>query len=69
MLATLTALAVPLAACQKAPEPALDQEEGNAIENAGAEIEAVPEDGLAAPADAINDMESQGAGDTTGHGD
>lgn len=62
ILAVMAAFAMPLAACQKAPEPSLDQEEGNAVDNAVAEIENVPEDGLVAPDSAINDMESQSRG-------
>ena len=59
VLAALAGLMAPLAACQKAPEPSLDQEEGNAVDNAVAEIETVPDDGLAAPDGSINDMESE----------
>ena len=58
-LVALAGLMAPLAACQKAPEPSLDQEQGNAVDNAVAEIETVPDDGLAAPDGSINDMESE----------
>lgn len=67
VLTALAGLTMPLAACQKAPEPSLDQEEGNAVDNAVADIENVPDDGLAAPDGAINDMESEsgeGGGNT-----
>lgn len=68
MLAAAIALTSPLAACSKAPEPSLDQEEGNAVDNAIGEIEDVPEDGLAAPDSVMNDMESQSGGaDTNGN--
>jgi hypothetical protein len=65
-LAALAGLMAPLAACQKAPEPPLDQEEGNAVDDAVGEIENVPDDSLAAPDDAINDMESM-SGEATGN--
>lgn len=68
LVAVLAGLMAPIAACQKAPEPSLDQEAGNAVDNAVAEIETVPDDGLAAPDGSMNDMESESGEGPGGNG-